>query len=147
MADPIEFAYSGLDANGTITNLKVFEGIPTHENHVINLVEAWGVNINWEMDGASLFFPPFAGTHWELRLYLESIGTQNEYILPPAAVVVPWGALASPKTFASVIAIPAGTVTEPGPYKLTVMLQLYDAALPLGVTGFIEGPVVVFYRA
>ena len=61
MSDPIEFAYAGLDTNGTITRLTVFEGIPTHENHVINLVEAWGVNINWEMDGASLLFPPYRG--------------------------------------------------------------------------------------
>lgn len=146
MSDPIEFAYAGLDTNGTITRLTVFEGIPTHENHVINLVEAWGVNINWEMDGASLLFPPYAGTHWELRLFLESIGTAAEFSLPAVPLSVPWGALASPKTFTSTISIPAGTVVDPGPYKLTVMLQLFDGGLPLGVTGFIEGPVVVFYR-
>lgn len=146
MADPIEFAYSGLDANGTITNLRVFESTPVHENHVIDLVEAWGVNIAWTMDGSSLLFPPFAGTHWELRLYLESIGTQAEFILPAAPVTVPWGALATPKNFSSSITIPAGIVVDRGPYKLTLMLQLFDGTLPLGVTGFVEGPVVVFYR-
>jgi hypothetical protein len=147
MSDPIEFAYAGLDSNGTITRLTVFEGAPVHENHVINLVEAWGINIDWEMAGSSLLFPPYAGTHWELRLFLESIGPGGEFSLPAAPVVVPWGALASPKLFTSVIAIPAGIVTTAGPYKLTFMLQLFDGALPLGVTGFVEGPVVVFYTA
>lgn len=145
MSDPIEFAYAGLDANGTITNLRIFETLPVNETHVIALTENWGVNIDWTMDGASLLFPPWAGTHWELRYFLESIGTNNEYNLPAAPVSVPWGGLATPKLFSNSTTILTGVVTQAGPYKMAVMLQLFDGATPLAITGFVEGPVVVFY--
>jgi hypothetical protein len=154
MSDPIEVAYN-IDAEGAIENLRIWETDPGRQTNIIQTGINWGVVVEWEMSGQDLLFPippAWANTEWRLQLFLESYGTHAEYTFPdiPAGdplIVEPWGAGADPKNWAHTITIPAAKLINPGPYRLALMLQLYDTVgnAPLNITGFVEGPSVLFY--
>lgn len=139
----------GMDLEGLITRLDVFEDAPSNVSHVITttsptgvLGENWGVNLTWEIDS------PMAGNPhnplllpniFNVRVYLEGFGpgtagVANEFELPAAPFVVnygppagatPGGAFINANTRRWEVSIPFGPplVTIPeGLYKLGVTI-------------------------
>jgi hypothetical protein len=104
------------------------------------------------MKGAQV---PSYKEEFHLQVFLESMGPGLEYNLPEPPEP-PIGMKSVPavkvggewiRSYTHDINIAANAV-EPGTYKLVAFLQAYDrdGVTPLGIVGFIELPLVTFYK-
>jgi hypothetical protein len=144
-----------LDYQGSITVANVFEELPELVTNVIQTTQSWGVQLEWVMTGLEA---RRGHGHWNMRVFLESMGEGPEYDLPGAGPITilnsegTWDAAAGERTFANVPGKlpldidPAVDPVAPGTYRLTATILYYDDAdVPLPVAGFFEGPILEFY--
>lgn len=170
---PIETGL-GMDLDGSITRLDVYEAVPEVVSHVIRTNEVWGVNLQWEFSSDTPnnpHHPLLRPCIFNVRVYLEGFGPDpnlaagvtNEFVLPlggpfevnywAAGSGNPGGIFLNPNTRRWDIRInfpPQDVAIPPGLYKLGVTLVLLQPVaggdpLPLPVAGYIEGPLLHFY--
>jgi hypothetical protein len=150
-----ETPYGPSPAYAGTMEAKVFEAVPEREKNIIRTDQDWGVILDWVMTGpltASL------DEEFQIQIFLESMGPGTEYALPaagPHKVDTLAGVpgidpitLEENRTYQETLTINhAVTPIDPGTYRLTVTVQLFDkvSGTPWPVAGFFEGPMLQFY--
>lgn len=140
---------------GTLSDITVYEDSPVNISNIIRTTQNWGVQISWEMNGASAHFFALMGEKWLVRMQLESIGSGSEFRLPPSGpleVDYSAGTVITPtlRRWQNInLDVPAGTV-PPGVYKMSLTVQLASATTPRtprAMVAFSEGILIQIYEA
>ncbi len=128
--------------------LRVYEQAPENVKNIIKTTQNWGIHFHWTSVGP---VAEWLGAHFHLRAYLENMGPNLPEYQFPANDPLIVDTEAEPlnngvRFFERDIDVPAGSV-EPGIYKLTCVIQVYDDNKnePVPVAGFCEGPLIEFY--
>ena len=112
-------------------------------NRVLQTNLDWNIQVDWNISG---MIAGGLGGEWEVRAYVESIGTGFEGQVGPAMIVPLSSAPATAsRSYTTTITVPAGTPPA-GAYKLAVLVNYSNGGLPQQMAAFAEGPVLQFYN-
>lgn len=118
---------------------KVSDPNGTPASTIISMTDAWKLDVSWQVHG--LFVPSICGK-WKITAFLESIGPGPEPILFERVVQ-----MTGKNEYSETFLIGPGQPTEPGPYKLVVVLtSLTPAGKPAPFAGNVELPLLQFYE-
>lgn len=129
---------------GNISNLLItdLDGDP---NLVLDVDSKFLVHVDWSLTG---LLQPALGGEWHLHIYAESIGPGADAVLYDT--VIPLNPAVQNYHFVTPqLTMPTGTDGNvlDGTYQLSAILTHTHSGIRTHMAGFIEGPMVQFYRA
>jgi len=149
-----EFEVSGGPAPGLLHG-HIYATVMEHggatPTNIIRSDQAWGVDFTWDLHGTLV---PMICGYWCLHVCLESVGPGQELKLPdsiPGAPEVKIPVNQASGHYSYHFHVPAGVVQPQHcstPYKLVATITYetqYGSPGPLA--GYVDGPVLQFYRA
>jgi hypothetical protein len=118
------------------------------ETTIVRATDPWQIHVLWSISGLASEFiiPPMT---WNVRCFLESMGTGPETPIIPTANVAAQGGLA--QNYDVLINVPAfpvlGNPAFSGLYRLVTVLTLRTSpgGAPLPIAGYDEGNMMQFY--
>lgn len=146
MAFESTLSIAAVTLKGAIDDVKVVElNAPTTDTKdIIQMDQDWEVQVKWHLEGSLLVSPFFTFTgRWVVRLFLEGMGTTQEYSLPAApgqvVDVATFTAVAPDRRdYKATISIAQNSI-DAGVYKPTIALT-YESSpgTPGPIAGFSE---------